>query len=60
MRICPRNAPLYGGEPCDEKTAADWCRNMREVKFCEGCERDTFDRRSAENARTEPEQGRLF
>lgn len=59
MRIFPRNAPLYGGEPCDERTATEWCRNMREPKWCEGCERDTHERKeSAKNAQSK--QVRLF
>jgi hypothetical protein len=61
MRICPRNAPLYGGEPCDEATADAWCRSMRDQKWCYGCERDTFKREeNAKNAQSNVEQRRLF
>ncbi len=59
IKICPRNAPLFGEAPATEEQSTSWCHECLDPEWCDGCER--YPVKSAEKKRqSSVEQKRLF
>lgn len=59
MKICPRNAKLYGYD-VPQKELDEWCKRVRGPS-CAGCDKyDCIADKNTENTDTKKEQLKLF